>query len=663
MSFEINRLELVWPGKYDEDGNLIIEPEARLPFQIVERVKQTRATREAREKRVATLFDIWDGNNEPTPTEDDFKNKLIWGDNKLVMESLLDNFSGKIKLIYIDPPFAVGSDFALEVEIGNDEILKESSIIEEVAYRDTWGKGNDSYIKMIHSRLKLIHQLLAEDGALFLHCDYRTSSLTRIILDEIFGTDSYRNEIIWRKTNSPKFQSTGLGNQYDSIFVYSKSDKSKFSKVFRPFDEKSLKPYSYEDERGKYRLIEIEAQGVQRSPNRKQFEFKGRVAPYLYNINQLNEWDQNGMIYESGGGRFSKKQYLADMEGVLVSDLWVDDGVSPLQGSKPEVTGYPTQKPESLLERVIKFASNEGDLVADFFCGSGTTLAVAERLGRKWIGTDLGRFAIHTCRKRLLQIENCRPFEILNLGNYERQYWSNISFGEDLDEDGKISLLEYIAFILKLYGATAISGAIYLHGKMKSAFVHVGSVSSPVTVKEIEMCIDETIALQGKELHVLGWEWEMGLIDTLTDFAKAKGIKLIALQIPREVMEAEAARKGQIKFFELSYLESEITKDKNGNYFCTLTDFMIPNSELISPEVRKRVTKWSDYVDYWAVDWDFKNDTFMPKWMDYRTKRDRTLKLKTSPEKIDKPGTYKVMVKVVDIFGNDTTKVLELKVK
>ena len=378
----------------------------------------------------------------------------------------------------------------------------------------------------------------------------------------------------------------------------------------------------------------------------------------------FNKTDQEGRKYRERIVNGKSYIYYAD-DGKLVGSVWTD--ISSMAANSPilnESVGYPTQKPEKLLNRIIKASSNPGDLIADFFAGSGTTLAVAEKLGRNWIGADLGRFSIHTCRKRLLEIENCRPFEILNLGNYERQYWSNISFGEDFDGDGRVNLFEYIAFILKLYGATALSGGTHLHGKYKSAFVHVGSVSSPVTIQEIEDCIEESVALEGKELHILGWEWEMGLIDTLTDFAKKKGIRLVALQIPREVMEAEAARKGQVKFFELSYLEVEIQSSQTINgYICELIDFVIPNPELVPAEVRNRITAWSDFVDYWAIDWDFRNDTFIPKWMDYRTKSNRDLFLISSENVYPAKGEYKVMVKVVDIFGNDTTKIIVLKVK
>jgi adenine-specific DNA-methyltransferase len=618
MTYEINRTELVWPGKYDQDGNLNIPLTGSLPFQIVERVNETRAGRQHRETRNATLFDVWDQDAEDLKDPDAWRNKLIWGDNKLVMQSLLDNFAGKIDLIYIDPPFAVGLDFSYEVNIGDEKVTKEASIIEEVAYRDTWGKNNDSYIVMLHERLRLMRDLLSPTGSIYVHCDFRISGIVRMLLDEVFGTENLRNEIVWWYRNAGmKAKSGKFHSKHDLIYFYSKTDKYTFNGFREPLkDGDSGKRRSY------------------------KFDSKSKKAKPVY--------DEDG------------KPVYFQVEDILAGSVW---DIPILQG-RSEALGYPTQKPEALLERVVLASSNPGDLVADFFLGSGTTIAVAEKHNRKWIGSDLGRFAIHTSRKRLLDIEDCGFFEILNLGVYERQYWSNISFGDNKNEQSSTNVLEYIAFILKLYGASPVSASVNIHGKKSKSFVHVGSVSSPVTITEIEECIEECIQLQGKELHILGWEWEMGLIDTLTDFANSKGVKLNAFQIPREVMEEEAARKGDIKFFELSYLEAAISKSKSSEEFlCVLSDFVIPNPELIPEEVRSKVKTWSDYVDYWAVDWDFQNDTFIPDWMDYRTKNERLLKIKTTAHKYDKPGEYKVMVKVVDIFGNDTTKIILNRVK
>lgn len=620
MKLNINHTELVWPGKYDAEGNLVISSPISLPFQVVERVHETRATREARENRMATLFDVWNSEEEGTTFQDGWRNKLIWGDNKLVMESLLESYSNKIDLIYIDPPFAVGSDFSLVVPVGDEQVTKESSIIEEVAYRDTWGKGEESYLSMIYSRLRLLRSLLSETGSIYIHLDWRLSAQIRILCDEIFGVENFQREIIWKMSAASGFKAMvdNFVRGHDTILFYSKSKKKTFNRQFREYDNDQLKRFTKKDEDGRlYKPITK-----------------------------------------------TRRIYLDESQGVPIPDVWDDIANFQTVVNSPEILGYPTQKPEALLRRIIEASSNEGDLVADFFCGSGTTLAVAEKLGRRWIGSDLGRFAIHTSRKRMLEIENCKEFEILNLGNYERQVWSDVFFGKDLDSDGRISLLEYVAFILELYGATAFPGGVQLHGKRNNAFVHVGSVSSPVTIQEIEDSVNECAGINGKELHVLGWEWEMGLIDTLATFAKNKGVKLLALQIPREVMENEAAKKGHINFFELSYLEVSVEKTKvNAEYFCELVDFVIPNPELVPDEVRDKVKSWSDFVDYWAVDWDFQNDTFMPEWMDYRTKQNRSLTLKSATHLFDKPGEYKIMVKVVDIFGNDTTKIIAHKVK
>jgi len=327
-------------------------------------------------------------------------------------------------------------------------------------------------------------------------------------------------------------------------------------------------------------------------------------------------------------------------------------------------TGYPTQKPEELLFKLISASSRPGALVADFFCGSGTTLAVAEKLGRRWIGCDLGRWAIHVTRKRLLGAENCKPFEVLNLGKYERQYWQGVTFGDKKEKPlAEQALYEYLAFILKLYGAQPMAGMEHLHGKKGKTMIHIGAVDAPVTIAEVDLALEECSKLRQIELHVLGWEWEMGLYNLMVEAAKKKGVKLLLMQIPREVMEQQAAAKGDVRFFELAYLEAEIEQLKNLSTQVTLKDFVIPNTELIPEDVRSKVAKWSDYIDYWAVDWDFRNDTFMQGWVAFRTRKDRKLPLSSDVYKYQKPGKYQILVKVVDIFGNDTSQVFDVEVK
>jgi DNA modification methylase len=623
MAFEINKTELVWPGKYDAEGNLVQAPRVSLPFQVIERVNETRATREAKKAEGLTLFDVWDGANEGVTFEDGWRNKLIWGENSAVMGSLLEQFSGKIDLIYIDPPFDVGADFSIDVELGGEEVGKQPSTMEMIAYRDTWGKGDNSFISMISSRLRLMRDLLSPTGSIYVHVDYRTTSYIKILLDEIFGQSNFRGWIVWQIGTGAKGRKQ-WSNQHNDVLVYSVGEDFKFN-----FDDPELREPFAE----------------------------------LSSTMHFNKVDKDGRRFRERIVNGKSYVYYAD-EGKLVGSVWTD--ISSMAANSPilnESVGYPTQKPEKLLSRIIKASSSPGDLVADFFCGSGTTLAVAEKLGRRWIGADMGRYSVHTTRKRLLEIDKCKPFEVLNLGKYERQYWSSSLFGEDLDGDGQVNLLEYLVFVLKLYGSEALSGSVNLHGRKGNAYVHVGSVSSPVTINEIELAVNECKELGGSEVHILGWEWEMGLHDPITGRAKQMGVKLVLRQIPREIMESEAARKGQVKFFELAYLQAEISvTKKKGEYVCTLTDFSTPNLDLIPEEVREKVKKWSDYVDYWAVDWNYQNDTFNHGFVTYRTKQDRSLALKSDPQDFDKPGKYQVMIKVIDIFGNDTSKIIEVTV-
>ena len=599
---DITKTDLVWPGKYNEDGTLKEVPRVSLPFQVIETVNESRATREVKKVGVqGGLFDVYEGKEGDT-FEAGWRNKLIWGDNLLVMESLLEKFAGKIDLIYIDPPFATGADFSFTAKIGDEdlEVTKEQSSIEEKAYRDTWGTGLASYLSTMATRLMLMRDLLAPNGSLLVHVDYRVAHYLKLILDEIFGSDRMINEIIWHYRSGGGGKGN-FGRKHDTILYFSKSSD-----------------YYFDDDASQAR---VPHDAVIAKKWEDKFDSRGKIRPDVWDIsrppNHSSEW-----------------------------------------------VGFPTQKPIALLEVPIAVLSPPNGLVADFFCGSGTTLAVAEKLGRRWIGCDLGRWGVHVTRKRLLGIENCKPFEVLNLGKYERQYWQGVTFGETKGKSlTEQALYEYLAFILKLYGAQPVAGMAHLHGKKGKAMVHIGAVDAPVTIAEIDASVDECAKLKQGELHVLGWEWEMGLYDLMVAAAKKKGIKLLLLQIPREVMESQAAAKGDVRFFELAYLEAEIKRAKKLTAQVALKDFVIPNTELIPEDVRSKVKKWSDYIDYWAVDWDFRNDTFMQGWVAYRTRKERKLPLVSDPHTYEKAGKYRILVKVIDIFGNDTSQAFDAEVK
>lgn len=400
-------VELLWEdkyGKFDKGEKIPIE-KPNLPFQVVETVNKPRI-------KGGITASLFPEDEYPKNYPKDWKNLLIWGDNKLVMSSLIkQGWAGKINLVYIDPPFFTGADFTIRTKIGDEEIEKEPSIIEERAYKDTWSGGIASYLKYMYERLVLMRELLAENGSIYVHLDWHVGHYVKVMMDEIFGYENFINQIVWRKTNSPKAQSVGFGTQHDMIFIYGKNaEVLEVKPVYRTPDEEYLRSFVYDDNdgNGPYQTTALIAGGVQRTAGRKVFEFHGVNAPWLYSLENLEKFWQEGRIYKTKSGMYRLKVYLKDLPGQVVSDIWVDKEVNPLQGQSQEAVAFDTQKPEALLKRIILASSNPGDIVADFFCGSGTTLTVAEKLGRRWIGCDLSKFAIQITRKRLLDIHSSK---------------------------------------------------------------------------------------------------------------------------------------------------------------------------------------------------------------------------------------------------------------
>ena len=682
LLFEDKReVELVWNGKTNEVCNIV------LPFQTIEHVDEPRAEKPTDDNLQLDLFDARGRQRKG------WTNKLIWGDNKLILSSLKNGplreeieAQGGLKLIYIDPPFDVGADFSMNIEIGGEKFTKDPNILEEIAYRDTWGKGSDSFIAMIYERLNLMRDLLAEDGSIYVHCDWRLNSLIRIVLDEVFGTNQHRREIIWTMSAAAGFK--GLVNNYvrghESIFYYLKGDSVVFNKLFLPYSQAQLSRFSSVDEDGrKYKSITK-----------------------------------------------TRRLYLDETKGVPLSDVWTDIANFQTIVNSPEIVGYPTQKPEALLERIIKASSNEGDLVADFFCGSGTTAAVAEKLGRKWIVTDLGKFAIHTTRKRMIGVqrqlkvngEDYRAFEILNLGKYERQHYIGVNPNlREVEQQKQLEAREktFIDLILRAYSAEKTDGFTSFQGKKAGRLIAIGPVNLPVTRLFIEEIILECRKHQITRVDVLGFEFEMGLFPNLLEEAKRKGIDLAPKYIPAEVFDKRAVEQNQVVFHDVAFIEVKplVTHDEQGKpstVSVELTDFSVfysqdsishaeqtlknKSSKIVVEEgqvvkvtrdtdgilTRKILTKeWTDWIDYWSVDFDFESKreiirvqnpdadeweekwsgdyVFENEWQSFRTKKDRSLELKSVAHECE-PGPRKIAVKVVDIFGNDTMTIVEVTV-
>lgn len=627
--------ELIWDGKY-KDGQKVAPVRIPLPFQTIETINESKEQRDS-------LF--------AHKGEAEWRNRLIWGDKKYVLPSLLPEFAGKVNLIYIDPPFDTGANFSFTAtipdnpETEDDEttrFVKEPSIIEQKAYRDTWGKGIDSYIDQFYKSAGILHDLLTEDGAIYVHLDWRLVHYVKVAMDEIFGYDNFMANIIWKRIASGrKAKSYKWLAVDDIILVYTKGNHS-IQQQYAPYSEEYKKRFVHQDKNGIYFWDNIGSYSQERL---KRLEAEGRVK-YPDNPN--------------AGPRI--KNYLHEGKGVIIDNIWTD--LTPVNSQAIEDTNYPTQKPEALLERIIKASSNENDLVLDCFCGSGTTLATSERLNRRWIACDLGRFAIHTTRKRLLSIGHVKPFVVQNLGKYERQQWVQTEFEEPKDRIKQEK--EYRKFILDLYRAQPISGHTYLHGAKAGRMVHVGGVEAPVSMGDIKSIVAEFWKNAGKDkdikktgIDVLGWEFAFEINETAAQFASSNKVDLKFKKIPREVLEKKAVEQGDIKFFELAYLDVKIRADKK-KVSLAIKNFIMPPDD-IPVEVRGKVTHWSQWIDYWAVDWNYKNDTFHNEWQSYRTRQKQTLELSTTNE-YDGPGTYTVLVKVIDILGNDTTKLVTVKV-
>jgi adenine-specific DNA-methyltransferase len=515
------------------------------------------------------------------------------------------------------------------------------------------------------------HELLHETGSLYVHLDYRVAHYAKLVLDEVFGTERFVAEIIWKRRSGIVKQTKTFGACTDAILMFSKTEDYVYHRQFTEIgsEEYVAERFKYTDEKGRrYRLSNLVNPGYRPT---LRYEYKGCAPPsngWAISLERMKQFDAEGKLEfpKTKGGRIQRRQYLDEWEGYPVQNLWTD--IYQINPVAAERLDYPTQKPEALLDRILKASSNPGDLVLDIFGGSGTTATVAEKQGRRWITCDLGRFAIHTTRKRLLAIPGVRPFVVQNLGKYERQLWAGAEFGEGNGKQAAARQRAYVEFILKLYNAKPIHGYTWLHGLHGGRMVHVGAVDSPVSDGDVRQMAVEFKKAIGKGadapktngIDVLGWDFAFELNEVSKQQAAAANIQLRFIKIPRDVMDKRAVEQGDVKFFELAALAVE-TEVKKQEVKLRLTDFVIPPDD-VPEDVRKSVKHWSQWIDYWAVDWDHKGDPFHNEWQTYRTRKDPKLELETTHTYAEK-GEYSVVVKVIDILGNDTTKTVKVKVK
>lgn len=585
-------------------------------------------------------------------------NRLIWGDNLLAMQALLaQGYAGKIDLIYIDPPFASSADYSFDVEVAGKQVEKEASIIERLAYTDTWEGGLDSYLDMMYPRLQLMKRLLSEQGNIYIHCDWRVSSYLRIFMDEIFGIDNFMCQIIWKRSSIRKAASNKWLSVDDVLLVAHKSDKYIFNVIYTPYTEEYKKRFNQKDEHGYYYWIDI---GTYSEERLERLKAEGRVK-----------------MPSNPNAHPRIKHYLHEGKGVQPDNVWTD--VIPINSQAKEDVGYPTQKPEALLERIIKASSNEGDLVADFFCGSGTTMAVAERLNRRWIGCNLDKVGIQVSRNRMVN-QQAKPFLLENIGNYQRHmiYLSGSKIGE----------MQRI--ILKLYEAAPRSDRSDLGIRTTDSsmeLVYVGYPDRPVTAKKVIELAQEAEILDGtgyKTLAILAWDYDYNFNTELENRKKALKnslkVEIKPLTIPPEIYNYLKKAKNEddlqslrdkIVFHEKPYLrigQPKVRDAGDGKVVISLKieryvlmNFPIPEKQ--QAELRKAIKdNFAALINYWAIDWDYDGKTFksMQQAIQGNGKRVSTVITEAQSPQIP-AGKRTIAVRLVDVFGNDASAVVEIK--
>ncbi|HXC16865.1 MAG TPA: site-specific DNA-methyltransferase [Holophagaceae bacterium] len=650
-------------------------------------------------------------------------NRLIWGDNLLVMQALLaQGYEGKINLIYIDPPFDSKADYSHTVQLtpddsgkGGGELNAEMSALERLAYRDTWEDGTDSYLDMLYPRLQLMHRLLAEDGSIYLHLGKPVAHYVRVVCEEVFGKTNFVNEITWQRSHAHGDTGQGathFGRTTESILYFSKSGNTMWHPLHKPYtDEILARDYKYTDENNgeRYRLMPVDGPGGAQKGN-PYYEFLGVKGYWRYSLETMTKLHEKGeVILSSTGKSLSRKKYLKDANGTPIVDLW--DDVNRISPTSNERLDYPTQKPEVLLERILKASSRPGDLVADFFCGSGTTAAVAEKLGRRWITSDLGKASLQVARNRFVKMgepgsggiafnrpdgaTRCSPFVVENLGNYQRQ----LIYLNDH------RLRQVGPLILTLFGAQPHPTERNLGtqafndpetGRFQRRLVLVGDPDRPLSARRVAETARMLKTLDGggyAKLVALGWDFELNFDSVLEKSLGGDWRKIVeARQIPTEVIEylkkmpEKAAPddpvveklRGQVAFFEKPYLGLPEVRlmgwtDEAAprlraqlrltSYTLRGLPMGILGKKPSEAEARELIQGAGgptglNLIDFWSVDEDLGGEDgkrpFTSAWQELRGLGKRVKPVITGTELLytPRPGR-KVGLRLVDIFGND----------
>ncbi|MDK9715917.1 MAG: site-specific DNA-methyltransferase [Sulfuritalea sp.] len=623
---------------------------------------------------------------------DDWANRLIYGDNLLAMAALLagdeqtPSLRGKIDLIYIDPPFDSKADYRTKVALPGVELEQKPTVIEQFAYSDTWSDGTASYLAMITPRLILMRELLADTGSIYVHLDWHVGHYVKIVMDEVFGKENFVNEIAWKRSHAHGDSGQGAahyGRVTEGILFYGCSSSRTWNAPYEPYTKEILdRDYKYYDTQSgeRYRLMPVDGPGGAAKGN-PYYEFQGVRGYWRYSQETMEAlFDRGEIVVSSTGKSLSRKRYLKDAKGTPITDFWSDlNRISPTSSERLE---YPTQKPESLLDRVIRASSNEEAIVADFFGGSGTTAAVAEKLGRRWVTSDLGKPACMVMRKRLID-QNAKPFLYQAIGDYQVEA-AKASLGRGF----RVGDLSQI--VLSLYGALPLPpednanrnlGKLVVGGsKMLILADSPNKLTGAATLKKA-VALRDTLMGGWDKVVVLGWNFEPGIGESI---AAMNDARLEVLVIPPDLLDRLKKKggleklRGQVRFASLQYLTLHPIERKKVGAGETVT-VKLSNYVLLSPEAinldeanRSKLQAVANreplaLIEYWAVDPDYDGKVFRSVWQDYRgnTENDGDPLRVVTQAVLDLPakdGPRRVCVRAVDVFGFEAEAVAIVEV-
>lgn len=611
---------------------------------------------------------------------DGWFNRLIHGDNLFAIQALLNgdpatglpSMRGKIDLIYIDPPFDSKADYRTKINLPNGDVEQKPTVLEQFAYSDTWADGTISYLKMLYPRLALMKELLSPQGTIYIHLDWHIGHYVKLILDDIFGKNNFLTEIIWnyRTFSQAAVKGRSFEHTHDNIYIYAKDiDKQIFNPVYVPQKtsiENAKKAGFSLDDRGYFKTAPT------------------GLGKGGYSEETIRSLDAQGLIYWTKNGLPRKKYYCENdssyiYDKKMIGNVW-SDIPDMMHFSKSEILDYGTQKPEALLERIIQASSNENSIVADFFGGSGTTAAVAEKLGRHWITSDLGKPSTMIMRKRFIDIPDCKPFLYHSIGDYSREAF--------LSDKQYKRVSDLARVVMRLYGALPFDSedapVNVGHIRDESTLVVVDSPNKVTNANTIKRAMELRDSFMGgwKKVIILGWNFSFDIGDKLSVMNKSECEVLVIppdlLDLLRKKDYKDLVDGNKIRFNSLQYLtikKPTVTKaneDDKETLNIELDNYVLLSPDNLPLDDKSKATVQQimaesplDLIEYWSIDPDYDGQTFRSVWQDYRENTnndDDPLRVIHDAHivvpKVD--HKRKICVKAVDVFGFESMAVVEI---